>query len=182
MKVLKWVLISIVAIAILIFAGFQYMVYNTKKMSPEATVTYVHEDYDVSIFYNSPSVRERAIFGNLVPYGEVWRTGANEATTFTTASDLEIQGETLPAGKYTLWTIPGTEEWEIIFNSKQYGWGVGMDGKVSKEAEADVLVATVPAEKIPGIVEQFTINLVSANEGFEMQLAWENHLVRLPIK
>ncbi len=181
MKVLKWVLISIVAIAILLFAGFQYMVYNTKKMSPEATVTYVQDGYDVSVFYNRPSVRERTIFGNLVPYGEVWRTGANEPTTFTTASDLEIQGKSLPSGKYTLWTIPGTDEWEIIFNSKEYGWGVGMDGKVSRESDADLLIATVPTEKIPNIVEQFTISLVSSGPGFEMQLAWENHLVRLPI-
>lgn len=182
MKVLKWVLISIVAIAILLIAGFQYMVYNTKKMSPEATVTYVQGDYDVSVFYNSPSVRGRTIFGNLVPYGAVWRTGANEPSTFTTASDLEIQGETLAAGKYTLWTIPGVEEWKIIFNSKEYGWGVGMDGKVSHEEEFDQVVATVPTEKIPTIVEQFNISLVNTADGFEMQLAWENDLVRLPIK
>jgi hypothetical protein len=175
-------LISIIAIGVLLFAGFQYMVYNTKKMSPEATVTYVQADYDISVFYNSPSVRERAIFGNLVPYGKIWRTGANEPTTFTTASELDIQGKSLPAGKYTLWTIPGAEEWDIIFNSKEYGWGVGMDGKVSREKDSDVLVATVPTERIPNIVEQFAINLVSMNEGFEMQLAWENHLVRLPIK
>jgi len=151
-------------------------------MSPEATVTYVQGDYDVSVFYNRPSVRKRAIFGNLVPYGAVWRTGANESTTFTTATDLEIQGETLPAGTYSLWTIPGVEEWDIIFNSKEYGWGVGMGGKVSHEADFDTVVATVPTEKVSTIVEQFTISLVNTNEGFEMQLAWENDLVRLPIK
>jgi hypothetical protein len=182
MKVLKWVLISVVAISILLFAAFQYMVYNTKKMSPEGTVTYVQSDYDVSVFYNRPSVRERTIFGDLVPYGAVWRTGANEPTTFTTTSELEIQGKKLPAGKYSLFTVPGVEEWDIIFNSKEYGWGVGMDGKVSHEADFDVLVATVPTEKISTIVEQFTISLVNTNDAFEMQLAWENDLVRLPIK
>tara|TARA_R110002050_G_scaffold52190_2_gene119383 strand:- start:3740 stop:4288 length:549 start_codon:yes stop_codon:yes gene_type:complete len=182
MKVLKWVVISLVSLAILLFGAFQYLTYNTKKMSPEATVSFVQGDYDVSIFYNRPSVRGRAIFGNLVPYGEVWRTGANEATTFTTKTDLEIQGQTLPAGKYSLWTIPGAEEWEIIFNSKEYPWGVNFNSEASWEAEFDVLSAQVYSEKVPSIIEQFTISLVKTMEGFEMQLAWENQLVRLPIK
>jgi hypothetical protein len=182
MKVLKWVLISLAGLAILFFVAFKYMQYNTKKMSPEATVTFVQDDYDVSIFYNRPSVKDRIIFGSLVPYGEVWRTGANEATTFSTKSDLQIQGKTLPAGTYTLWTVPGVEEWEIIFNSKEYGWGVSFDSKASKEDAFDVLNAKVYSEKIPSLVEQFTISLISMTDGFEMQLAWENRLVRLPIK
>lgn len=151
-------------------------------MSPEASVSYIQEGYDVSVFYNRPSVRGRTIFGDLVPYGEVWRTGANEATTFTTQSDLEIQGQTLPAGTYTLWTIPGPEEWEIIFNSKEYSWGVNFQSEASREAAFDVVNAKVYTERIPSIVEQFTISLINNSAGFEMQLAWESHLVRLPIK
>jgi len=182
MKVLKWVIISVVSSAILLFAAFKYLQHNTKKMSPEATVSYVQGHHDVSIFYNRPSVRGRVIFGDLIPYGEVWRTGANEATTFTTKTDLEIQGQKLPAGKYSLWTIPGAEEWEIIFNSEDYPWGVNFKSKASRMAEFDVLSAKIYSEKMPTIIEQFTISLVKTTEGFEMQLAWENQLVRLPIK
>jgi hypothetical protein len=69
------------------------------------------------------------IFGGLVPYGEVWRTGANEATTFTTNQDLLVDGSFLAAGKYTLWTIPGPESWKVIFNSKMYPWGIDTDKK-----------------------------------------------------
>jgi hypothetical protein len=181
MKVLKWVLISLAGLAILFFVAFKYLQHNTKKMSPEARVTFVHGDYDVSLFYNRPSVKDRVIFGKLVPYGDVWRTGANEATTFSTKTDLQIQGKTLAAGTYTLWTVPGEEEWEIIFNSKEYGWGVNFESKASKEDDFDVLKAKVYSEKVP-LIEQFTISLISTSEGFEMQLAWENSLIRLPIK
>jgi hypothetical protein len=181
MKILKWVLISLAGLSILFFLAFKYLQHNTKKMSPEARVAFVHGDYDVSVFYNRPSVKDRVIFGKLVPYGEVWRTGANEATTFSTKSDLQIQGKTLAAGTYSLWTVPGEEEWEIIFNSEADLWGVSFDSKASKEDNYDVLKAKVYSEKVP-LIEQFTISLISTLNGFEMQLAWENRLVRLPIK
>jgi hypothetical protein len=182
MKALKWIFISLLIIVGLAYGGFQYMKHNTKKMSPEGNVSFVTEQYDVSIFYNRPSVRGRTIFGNLVPYNEVWRTGANEATTFTTKTDLEIGGQTLPAGTYTLWTIPGEQEWQFIWNSKEYPWGVNWESEASREAEYDVLTTTVYKEYIPSITETMTINLVEAGEGFELQLAWENVLVRVPIK
>lgn len=182
MKALKWILISLLILVGLGYAGWQYMKHETKKHSPEGNVSFVTDDYYVSMFYNRPSVKGRTIFGNVVPYNEVWRTGANEPTTFTTKTDLEIGGQTLPAGTYTLWTIPGEQEWEFIWNSKEYGWGVGWGGKAAREATYDVVNTKVYKEYIPNITETLTINLVGVNEGFELQLAWENVLVRVPIK
>lgn len=181
MKIVKWILISLAAIALVLFLAFQWMKSNTKKMSPEGNVSYQHEQYDISIFYNRPSVKGRTIFGDLVPYGKVWRTGANEATTFTTKTDLEIGGQTLPAGTYSLWTIPGETEWQFIWNSNIPGWGVNWEAEASREAEYDVLTTTVYKETTPNIIETFTISLVQS-EGVEMQLAWENVLARVPMK
>lgn len=182
MKIIKWILISLAAIALILFLAFQWMKSNTKKMSPEGTVNYQFEQYDVSIFYNRPSVRGRTIFGELVPYDKVWRTGANEATTFTTKTDLEIGGKVLPAGEYSLWTIPGEQEWEFIWNSEIPGWGVNWDAEANINHQFDVLSTTVYKETIPDIIETMSISLVQANDGFEMQLAWENVLVRVPMK
>lgn len=182
MKILKWILISLAALAVILYVAFQWMKSNTKELSPESRVKYQFEEYDIEVFYNRPSMRGRTIFGNLVPYNEVWRTGANEPTTFTTQSDLEIGGQILPAGEYSLWTIPGQEEWEFIWNTEIPYWGVNFDAKANHNPQFDVLKTKVYKETTPNIIESLTISLVQAHEGLEMQLAWENTLVRVPIK
>jgi len=182
MKALKWILISLGILVLLAYGGFEYMKYNTKKLSPEGSASFNYEQYDVSMNYSRPSMRGRTIFGELVPYNTVWRTGANEATTFNTKTDLEIGGQTLPAGEYTLWTIPGELEWQFIWNNGDYGWGVNWEGQASRDPQYDVLTTNVYKENVPQMIETMTINLVQAAEGFEMQLAWESVLVRVPIK
>ncbi len=180
-KFLKWSGIVLVSLAILLFAGFQVMKYQTKKASPEIEAQYKSNGKDIEVEYSSPSKRNREIFGALVPYGEVWRTGANEATTFETKTDLTISGRKLPAGKYTLWTIPNQTEWTIIFNSKQYGWGMGWDGKIPREPEADALQLTVPVQNTETVIEQFTINFAES-PGVTMNLMWDNVKVSVPIE
>lgn len=182
MRILKWILISLAAIILLLFIAFKWTQSNTKKLSPEGQVSFKTEQYDVEVNYNRPSVRGRTIFGDLVPYGKVWRTGANEATTLTTATDLQINGQTLPAGTYTIWTIPNQQEWEFIFNNKEYPWGVGWDGEALREEEFDVLRTTVYKETTPQIIETMSISLVKMEAGFQFQLAWENALLRMDIK
>lgn len=180
MKVLKWLAIVLLVLVLALWGGFQWIISNTKKLSPEGQVAFKYEQYDVEIKYNRPSVRGRTIFGELVPYGEVWRTGANEATTFSTKTDLELNGKTLPAGEYTLWTIPNRDSWTFIFNSKQYPWGVGFwDGKPSRDPQYDVLQVDGFVMETPKIIETLSINLVQTDPGFELQLAWETKLVRL---
>jgi hypothetical protein len=115
----------------------------------------------------------------LEPYGKVWRTGANEATTFTTNKDLTIGGKNLPAGKYTLWTIPNKEKWTVIFNSKMYSWGVSFGG-ASREAAADVLQVEVPVETLPAVQEQFLISFDEAVPA--MVLAWDMTKITVPLK
>jgi hypothetical protein len=93
------------------------------RASPNAVVGQTVGTTDVLITYGRPSVRGRVIFGDLVPYGEVWRTGANEATTFTVSKDVTVEGEALPAGTYALFTIPTEEGWTVIFNRAAEQWG-----------------------------------------------------------
>ena len=115
LKVILIILGVLVGLVLLgIFVGFPYLKSQTKKSSPEQVVQYDKYGLDLEVFYCRPSKKDRVIFAEdgLVPFGEVWRTGANEATTFNTATNLNINGKVLPAGKYTLWTVPGEDSWE----------------------------------------------------------------------
>jgi hypothetical protein len=97
------------------------------RVSPNAAVSQTIGTTEVRITYGRPQVKGRTIFGELVPYDEVWRTGANEATTFSVSSDVTIEGESLSAGTYSLYTIPGTDNWTIIFNNVANQWGTNYD-------------------------------------------------------
>lgn len=151
-----WILLAFVVIA---GTGYFYLRYQTKQASPEAIVEYKEDGMDVQVVYYRPSKRGRVIFGDLVPYGETWRTGANEATTFSTASDILVNGKLLPAGKYTMWTIPNPNEWLIIFNTHNYNWGVDASGRASRNPQFDMLtVASIPS--FQGTVQDtFTISV-----------------------
>ncbi|MAY83418.1 MAG: hypothetical protein CMP59_04720 [Flavobacteriales bacterium] len=178
MKALKWTLIIVFGLGILGFLGFQFMIYQTKKASPEATVVYEGEDITLSVNYCRPYKKGRKIFGELVPYGEVWRTGANEPTTFMTNKDITIEGVKLKAGKYTLWTIPQETQWTIILNSKMYDWGVNWDEKASRDPMYDVLRVNVPSVPTKEVVEQFTIEFIYH---VNMVMKWDDTEVIVPI-
>ena len=121
------------------------------------------------------------IFGELVPYDVVWRTGANEPTTFTTNKDLMIDGKKLPKGTYTLWTLPGETSWKIFFNSESYGWGVKFtDQTASRNPKYDVVEVTVDASKSLTSAENFTISFSEVEDYNLMILAWDNVVV--PVK
>lgn len=96
---------------------------KSKRKSPPMTAEGEVGTATVTINYGAPSVNGRTIYGDLVPYNEIWRTGANEATTIEISEDLSIEGETLSAGKYAMFTIPGEESWTIIFNKEADQWG-----------------------------------------------------------
>jgi len=93
------------------------------RVSPSASVTQIVGITEIAVTYARPSVRERVIWGELVPYDQVWRTGANEATTFAISTDATVEGKPLAAGKYSLFTIPGKDKWTIIFNQVAEQWG-----------------------------------------------------------
>ncbi len=180
-KILKWGLIVIAVLAAGLFIAFQVLQSQTKKHSPEETVEYRQGEIQFHVYYNRPYKKGREIFGGLVPYGEVWRTGANEATTFATNVDLRIDGKELPAGRYTLWTIPGPDAWTVIFNGKLYGWGVGWGGKASRDPGADILEVRVPVETLSTPVEQFTIAFEGDNPA-ALTLSWDRTRVAVPLR
>jgi hypothetical protein len=178
-KILRWSLLSIALLAVLAFVGFQFMKAQTKKASPEETVTYFLNDLTVEVTYSRPFKKGRAIFGTLVPYGKVWRTGANEATTFTINKDIVFGDRPVKAGTYTLWTIPGEQEWSVILNSRMYGWGVNFDGEAQRDPLADVAQVKASAMPVAPPVEQFTIAV--EGEPAALTLTWDQVRVAVPI-
>ena len=168
--------IAVIMVSYIIFKN------NTKSFSPEDTVEYSHGDLDLEVFYNRPYKKDRQIFGGLVPYNEVWRTGANEATTFSTSKDILVDGSLLPKGTYTLWTIPMEKSWKVIFNSEMYPWGITADGQPSRLPDYDVLTIEAPVKTLKNPVEQFTI-FFNEKQGFiNLNFAWDKTLVQIPIK
>jgi len=146
---------------------------KSKRPSPPATATATVGGKTITIDYSQPSVKGRKIWGDLVPYGEVWRTGANETTTIDVSADVEVEGKKLAKGKYALFTIPGEKEWIIIVN-KTIAWGAYS----YKEAD-DVLRATVTPAKSAAFHEKFTIEI--SPEGV-VSLLWENLQVNFTVK
>lgn len=182
-KLLKRSLIIIIGIIIIGIAGRSILISNTKKHSPEQTITHKSKEANFTVFYNRPFRKERVIFGGLVPFDQVWRTGANEATTFTTDKDILVDGTVLEAGTYSLWTIPGENSWKVIFNSGEYNWGVNFtDGNPSHDPKYDILTIEVPVQRLLNVIEQFSIYFQEANDFTIMYLAWDQTAIAVPIK
>ena len=173
--------IVIAAIAIIV-GGILLWRYSTKALSPEDSSVISEGSLKMEVIYNRPYKKGREIFGGLVPYGEVWRTGANEATTFSTNKDILIDGSPLANGTYTLWTIPMQDSWKVIFNSKMYPWGINLEEKASRDPDFDVLVLEVPTTKVQDTLEQFSIYFEKANDLIFFNLAWDDIKISVPIK
>ena len=117
--------------------------------------------------YSSPRMKGRKIYGDLVPFGEVWRTGANEATTFVASSDVVVGGKTIPAGSYTIFTVPAAGKWTLIINKKTGEWGIPYKYESDELARVDMKVS-----KLPAPVENFSINYAKSGMGCTLQLDW----------
>ncbi|MBO9153637.1 DUF2911 domain-containing protein [Chitinophaga sp. GCM10012297] len=134
------------------------------------------EGKNVKISYGQPSKRDRIIFGRLVPYGEVWRTGANGATEITFTKNAIFGGKPVKAGTYTLFTIPGEKKWMFILNSELGQWGAFKYNEIKGK---DVLQVTVPASSVKGTaVEKLTITLPSN----KLVLEWDKTRVEVPVR
>lgn len=171
-KTVKIILISVIVLAL---AFFGYMTF-TRSKSPADTAKFDQNGLSVQVDYCQPYKKDRVIFGQLVPYGKVWRTGANEATLIDVKQDVKVADKSLKAGKYTLWTIPNPDTWTIIINGETGHWGTTYD------ESKDVMRVDVPASKIAETVEQFKIDFVSAEGGSDMLLRWENTEVKVPVR
>ena len=146
---------------------------KSKRPSPPATATATVGEKTITIEYSQPAVKGRKVWGNLVPYGEVWRTGANETTSMEVSADVEVQGQALPKGKYALFTLPGEKEWTIILN-KTIAWGA-----YSYKQNEDVLRVSATPKPSAEFHERFTINISA--EGV-VSLLWENLQVDFSVK
>ncbi len=134
---------------------------------------------DVSVEYSRPGMRGRTIFGDLVPYGEIWRTGANANTKITFSDDVKIDGKELKKGTYAIYTIPNKESWEVIFYSKSDNWGVPQDWDESKVA----VKATAKTMEMPMKMETFTIVIDDLkNDSATLNFIWENTIAMLSLE
>ena len=141
---------------------------KSKRPSPpgQASVT-LADGKTITIDYSRPSAKGRQIFGGVVPYGKEWRTGANEATAFVTTTDLMVGGKHVPAGNYTLYTIPNQQQWTLIINKQTGQWGTVYDEK------QDLVRVPMKISKTSAPVEQFTIDLKQAGpKAATLNLAW----------
>ena len=122
----------------------------------------------VHIDYSSPRMRGRKIFGDLVPYGEPWRAGANEATTFVIDANVNVGGKSVPAGSYTLFALPKPDSWMLIISKQTGEWGVPYPGE-----EYDFARIPMKVSKLPSPVEDFTIAFERSAGACTMHLDWE---------
>lgn len=146
--------------------------------SPTATIKQDFSTSGIEITYSRPSLRGRKIFGEVVPFGKVWRTGANSATKIVLGEDLLFKGNPVKAGTYSLYTVPGATEWKVIINKSIGNWGTnGFDEK------DDVATFTVPVQKTAETVQSFTIAVDNITiNSCDIVLAWENTKVVIPVK
>jgi hypothetical protein len=146
-------------------------------LSPPGQATFAFADgKQITIDYSRPFMRDRKIMGGLVPYGQVWRTGANPATTFVTQADLNLAGAKVPAGKYTLYTVPGETIWTIIINRQTGQWGT------EYHQEQDLVRVKVEAAHLQQAVDEFTISFVKGGpKNGTLKLEWENTSVPVEI-
>ena len=128
----------------------------------------------LAVRYSRPSMRGRVVFGNVVPWNQVWRTGANEATVLETSADLTVAGTAVPAGKYSLWTIPSPTGWKLIVNKNTGQWGTDYDARYDL-ARLDMRVETLRQP-----MEQFTIAIEPKGTGGVLKLEWEKTRASIP--
>ncbi len=174
-------LLLIVTLGLFFYSTFVENIF-AKRLSPKDIVEFRLNDLELEVFYNRPSKKGRDIFGALVPFNKVWRTGANEATAFTTNKNLMVKGIHLPHGEYTLWTLPKDSVWHVMFNTKQYTWGVDEQMKPMRDAKYDILEIEVPVEKLNTVVEQFTIAFDNSTDNLKLTMAWDNTKIAVPLK
>jgi hypothetical protein len=168
----KCMSMSVIAIAMMACAFGQ-----GSMPSPPGTADVMLKGKQISITYHRPFMRGRKIMGGLVPYGEVWRTGANEATSLKTAVDLNIGGTNVPAGTYSLYTLPSQGTWKLIVNKQtgQFGTEYNQD--------QDLARVDMQKEKLSSPVEEFTISWKKKSDSAaDLLLEWESTRLSVPVQ
>jgi len=142
--------------------------------SPAATATASFGDKQVRINYHAPSMHGRKIFGDLVPYGKVWRAGANQATLLHTDADLTIGSVSVPKGDYSLYILPEEKSWTLIINSQTGQWGIQHGGLTTEDPAKDVGRVPMTLTQAPSPVETWTIAVTKEGSQGKITMSWEN--------
>lgn len=153
--------------------------FSKLDVSPMDLIIYKNQDEEVvaRVIYSRPLKRDREIFGKLVPYNEVWRTGANEATELTLYKDMKVADVVVEAGTYTIYTIPGEKEWTIILNNRTNTWGA-----YEYSDQEDRVRIKVPVRNAPSTIESFSMAFVTKTDGADLLMGWDDKYVEVPFK
>lgn len=172
MKKIFYIVLGI--LLLIVIALFGLLTY-TKSFSPFAKVEFKENGMDITVEYCQPKKKGREIFGKLVPYDKVWRTGANQSTTIRFEKDTKIADKTIPKGSYSLFTIPAKDKWIIIINKTVGDWGA-----FSYKQQNDLLRTEVPVGNVSEVMESFTITFAKTDKGVNMLLTWDKTQIAVP--
>jgi hypothetical protein len=173
---LKLVAAAVVLVGVVVLAGVSLA--DRLRASPHEKVSATVGKANVTIEYGRPFKKGREIFGGLVPYGEVWRTGADEATTLTVDGEVVIGDLKLPPGSYALFTLPTASGWQLIVNKTAKQWGA-----FKYDASADLGRTAMTVSALPSPVEQLTLALKPAGDkALTLELSWDKILATVPVK
>jgi Protein of unknown function (DUF2911) len=159
--------IALSSVLAIMFTTTAFAQMGGSRPSPAASATCDLGGTTIKTDYSSPRVKGSKIYGELVPFGQVWRTGANEATTFVASADVVVGGKAVPAGSYTLFTVPNAEKWTLIINKKTGEWGIPYKYESDELARVDMKVS-----KLPSSVENFTISYDKSAGACTLRVDW----------
>ncbi|HEY6253154.1 MAG TPA: DUF2911 domain-containing protein [Candidatus Angelobacter sp.] len=172
-----WIALSTMVFSLAAFAAQPPQEDKSKRPSPPGTAEVTLKGKKITIEYSRPSLKGRHVGQELAPYDKVWRTGANEATSLVTELDLNIGGATVPAGSYTLYTLPAEGTWKLIINKQTGQWGT-----VYKQ-DQDLVRVDMQKSQLPQPVEQFTISFDKKSDTTaDLVMEWENLKLSVPVK
>ena len=175
MRKFALIAVSLFAVATLASAQMNMSEDKSKRPSPPASAECKFSDgKTIKIDYSSPRAKGRKIFGEasekaFVPYGQIWRTGANEATTFVTDTNVIVGGKAVPAGSYTIFTVPKADAWSLVISKKTGEWGTDYPGE-----KEDLVRVPMTVSKTSAPVENFTIAFDQAGSKCTLRIEWEN--------
>jgi len=178
----KLALLVFFTVILVLVASGAFLRMNTKKHSPVDKITYAKGDIEITIVYCQPAKKGRLIFGEeadeaLQPWGEYWRLGANEATTFKSNTDVKIGDHHLPAGFYSIYAVPGKDTWKISINSAAKRWGYA-----EPNYDKDILTISVPVTYSDQVMELFTMTFEPTDTGADLVMHWDTSIVKVPLR
>lgn len=170
--------IALPALFIILFTATALAQTGKSRPSPAASATCdLGGGKTIKTDYSSPRMKGRKIYGDLVPFGEVWRTGANDATTFVASADVVVGGKSVPAGSYTIFTVPAADKWTLIINKKTGEWGIPYKYESDELVRVDMKIS-----KLLSPVEDFTIAYDKSGSGCTLRMDWETTRASVDIK